>query len=122
MFNPYQSSAYSPYLQPQTVTQVSGIDSARQIRLPPNSSMFALDYDQKHVYAVYTDGAGVVSAVPYELTPCRQEGRYATVEQFNELGRQATELMRQFGIKRPSADGRERKRRGKEEPWTETCP
>lgn len=85
MFNPYQSNAYSPYLQPQTVTQVSGIDSARQIRLPPNSSMFALDYDQKHVYAVYTDGAGVVSAVPYELTPCRQDGRYATVEQFNEL-------------------------------------
>lgn len=84
MYNPYQQSI-SPYGQPQSVVQVSGIESARQIRLPPNSSMFALDYDQKHVYAVYTDGAGVATAVPYRLTPCEQAGRYVTVEQFEEL-------------------------------------
>lgn len=87
---PYQ--AMTPYQQfqqlpPQTVTQVSGIDSARQLRLPPNSSMFALDYDERHVYAVYTDGAGVVTATPYVLTPCEQgqPGDYVTVRQFNEF-------------------------------------
>ena len=84
MFNGSYQSGYG-YMQPQTVVQVSGIDSARQIRLPPNSSMFALDYDQKHVYAVYTDGAGVATAVPYTLTPCEEAGRYVTLEQFNEL-------------------------------------
>ena len=85
-YQPFQQLQQNPYRQqPQTVTQVSGIDSARQIRLPPNSSMFALDYDQKHVYAVYTDGAGVVTAVPYLLTPVSQESqRYVTQEQFEQ--------------------------------------
>lgn len=55
-FNPYQDQLAR--MQPQSVTRVSGIDSARQLRLPPNSSMFALDYDDQHVYAVFTDGAG----------------------------------------------------------------
>lgn len=55
-FNPYQEQLAR--LQPQSVTRVSGIGSARQLRLAPNSSMFALDYDDRHVYAVYTDGAG----------------------------------------------------------------
>lgn len=84
---PYQQ-ACQPQLPPQSVTQVSGIDSARQLRLPPSSSMFALDYDDRHIYAVYTDGAGVVTAKPYVLTPCEQEqpaGEYVTLRQFNEF-------------------------------------
>lgn len=56
--NPYQDQLARMQMQPQSVTRVSGIDSARQLRLPPNSSMFALDYDDQHVYAVFTDGAG----------------------------------------------------------------
>lgn len=91
--NPYQQQAaqlfqQAPQLPPQSVVQVSGIDSARQLRLPPNSSMFALDYDDRHVYAVFTDGAGVVTAKPYVLTPCEAEapgGDYVTVKQFNDF-------------------------------------
>ena len=67
-FNPYQDQLAR--MQPQSVTRVSGIDSARQLRLPPNSSMFALDYDDQHIYAVFTDGAGVVTAKPYLLKAC----------------------------------------------------
>lgn len=84
-FNPYQDQMTR--MQPQSVTRVSGIDSARQLRLPPNSSMFALDYDDQHVYAVYTDGAGVVTAKPYILKPCdepQEAGRYVTAEQFEQ--------------------------------------
>lgn len=84
-FNPYQDQMTR--MQPQSVTRVSGIDSARQLRLPPNSSMFALDYDDQHVYAVYTDGAGVVTAKPYILKPCdepQETGRYVTAEQFEQ--------------------------------------
>ena len=55
--NPYQDQLARMQMQPQSVTRVSGIDSARQLRLPPNSSMFALDYDDQHIYAVFTDGA-----------------------------------------------------------------
>lgn len=87
--NPYQSPAQPvPQLPPQNVVQVSGIESARQLRLPPNSSMFALDYDDRHVYAVYADGAGVVAVKPYVLTPCEAErpaGDYVTQQQFNEF-------------------------------------
>lgn len=65
-YQPFQPFGANPYqdqlarMQPQSVTRVSGIGSARQLRLPPNSSMFALDYDDEHVYAVFTDGAGVI--------------------------------------------------------------
>ena len=91
MYNPYQP--YNPYAQmmrqaqpPQTVTQVAGIESARQMALPPNSSAFALDYDNEHVYYVYTDGAGVAKADAYRLVPCSEESRqYVTREQFDEL-------------------------------------
>lgn len=90
--NPYQQAAQmfqpAPQLPPQSVVQVSGIDSARQLRLPPNSSMFALDYDDRHVYAVFTDGAGVVTAKPYVLTPCEAEapgGEYVTRKQFDDF-------------------------------------
>lgn len=60
-FNPYQDQLAR--MQPQSVTRVSGIDSARQLRLPPNSSMFALDYDDQHIYAVFT----AVGAVEFAM-------------------------------------------------------
>ena len=47
--------------------------------------MLALDYDDRHVYAVYSDGAGTVTAKPYVMTPCEDEqpkGGYVTMEQF----------------------------------------
>ena len=84
MFQPYQYQPWRDSLQPQSVTRVSGIGSARQLRLPPNSSMLALDYDDCHVYAVYTDGAGVVTAKPYELKPCEPAGEYVTNAEFRE--------------------------------------
>ena len=85
--NPYQDQLARMQMQPQSVTRVSGIDSARQLRLPPNSSMFALDYDDQHVYAVFTDGAGVVTAKPYLLKACDEPqaaGGYVTAEQFEQ--------------------------------------
>ena len=82
--NPYQDQLARMQMQPQSVTRVSGIDSARQLRLPPNSSMFALDYDDQHIYAVFTDGAGVVTAKPYLLKACDEPqaagGRVAALE------------------------------------------
>lgn len=85
--NPYQDQLARMQMQPQSVTRVSGIDSARQLRLPPNSSMFALDYDDQHIYAVFTDGAGVVTAKPYLLKECDEPqaaGSYVTAEQFEQ--------------------------------------
>lgn len=87
--NPYerQLAQMRGQMPPQQVTRVSGVESARQIPLAPNSTMLALDYDDRHVYAVYSDGAGTVTAKTYVMTPCedeRPQGGYVTVEQFNE--------------------------------------
>lgn len=93
---PYQpSQGFQPLMQPyqplcqppQTVTRLAGLSSARQLRLPPNSSMLALDYDDRHVYAVASDGAGVVDARMYSLVPCdeQQGGEYVTRKQFDEF-------------------------------------
>ena len=87
--NPYerQLAQMRGQMPPQQVTRVSGIGSARQIPLAPNSTMLALDYDDRHVYAVYSDGAGTVTAKPYVMTPCedeQQRGEYVTLSQFNE--------------------------------------
>lgn len=88
---PYQpmqgfQSIMQPYQPPQSVTRVAGIGSARQLRLPPNSSMLALDYDDRHVYAVASDGAGTVAATAYTLEPCGDEGGgYVTRKQFDEF-------------------------------------
>lgn len=98
MYNqPFQpnSNIYGrlPY---QNVIQVYGINSARQLNLPPNSSMFALDYDDEHIYAVFTDGAGTVSVKPYTLTPCEpQTGAdgLVTIKQFNEWKEQVNERL-----------------------------
>ena len=49
--------------------------------------MFALDYDDQHIYAVFTDGAGVVTAKPYLLKACDEPqatGSYVTAEQFEQ--------------------------------------
>lgn len=87
--NPYerQLAQIRGQMPPQQVTRVSGIGSARQIPLAPNSTMLALDYDDRHVYAVYSDGAGTVTAKPYVMTPCEDEqprGGYVTMEQFEK--------------------------------------
>ena len=87
--NPYerQLAQMRGQMPPQQVTRVSGIGSARQIPLAPNSTMLALDYDDRHVYAVYSDGAGTVTAKPYVMTPCEDEqprGGYVTMEQFEK--------------------------------------
>ena len=63
--NPYerQLAQMRGQMPPQQVTRVSGIESARQIPLAPNSTMLALDYDDRHVYAVYSGGDGHGQAV-----------------------------------------------------------
>lgn len=100
-FNQPFNNYYSPQMmrqQPQTVTRVAGISSARQMPLPPNSSAFALDYDDEHVYYVYTDGAGVAKADAYKLVPCADEGaRYATKAQFDQLRGELDELVSKLG-------------------------
>lgn len=73
-FAPYGGAYGQQLAQLQQVTRVSGIESARQIPLPPNSTMLALDYDDRHVYAVYSDGAGTVTAKPYTMEPCEAPG------------------------------------------------
>lgn len=107
--NPYQQAAQpfqpAPQLPPQNVVQVSGIGSARQLRLPPNSSMFALDYDDRHVYAVFTDGAGVVTAKPYVLAPCEEEqpaGEYVTLRQFDEFKEAVNGRLSELGSSDPA--------------------
>ena len=87
--NPYerQLAQIRGQMPPQQVTRVSGIGSARQIPLAPNSAMLALDYDDRHVYAVYSDGAGTVTAKPYLLKACDEPqaaGSYVTAEQFEQ--------------------------------------
>lgn len=112
-YQPFQPFGANPYqdqlarMQPQSVTRVSGIGSARQLRLPPNSSMFALDYDDEHVYAVFTDGAGVVTAKPYVLKPCDEgltaEG-YVTAEQFEQWKGEIDERISKLQQARPDGD------------------
>lgn len=102
---PAQLFQPAPQLPPQSVVQVSGIDSARQLRLPPNSSMFALDYDDRHVYAVFTDGAGVVTAKPYVLTPCDEErpaSGFVTVQQFDEFKEAVNGRLSELGPAHPA--------------------
>lgn len=91
---------YQPWQQPaQSVVRVSGIDSARQLRLPPNSSMLALDYDDRHVYAVASDGAGVVAAKAYTLEPCeaqQPQGGFVTEGQFAQFKEEINERLSQL--------------------------
>ena len=106
-FNTYQDQLARMQMQPQSVTRVSGIDSARQLRLPPNSSMFALDYDDQHVYAVFTDGAGVVTAKPYLLKACDEPqaaGRYVTAEQFERWKGEVDERISKLQQAGPDGD------------------
>ena len=111
MYQPFNQpfNNYYPQMmrqQPQTVTRVAGISSARQMPLPPNSSAFALDYDDEHVYYVYTDGAGVAKADAYKLVPCADEGaQYATKAQFDQLKGDFDELVSKLGSSAKHAAG-----------------
>lgn len=83
-------------LPQQNVIQVYGINSARQLNLAPNSSLFVLDYDDEHVYAVFSDGAGTVSVKPYLLTECEPENtteNFVTAKQFKEWKEQVNERL-----------------------------
>lgn len=99
--NPYerQLAQMRGQMPPQQVTRVSGVESARQIPLAPNSTMLALDYDDRHVYAVYSDGAGTVTAKPYVMTPCEEErpqGEFVTLSQFNAWKAEVNEHLSQL--------------------------
>lgn len=64
MYNPYY---YQP--QPQQIQRIAGEQSARQVRLAPNSSALFLDEREPIVWLCVSDGVGTVTPTPYDITP-----------------------------------------------------
>ena len=64
MYNPY---FYQP--QPQQIQRIAGEQSARQVRLAPNSSALFLDEREPIVWLCVSDGVGTVTPTPYDITP-----------------------------------------------------
>lgn len=91
MFNQYPYGWQTPFqaVQPpqKSVTRVSGVESARRLQLPPNSSEILLDYDDKHCYVAYTDGAGTLTVKPCEIRPIEESAapEYLTVSDFEKF-------------------------------------
>ena len=60
----------NPYSMPtQQIMQANGIESAKQIRLAPNSSALVADTMSPIVYKCMSDSMGIVSVEAYDITP-----------------------------------------------------
>lgn len=68
----------APQLSPQSVVQISSIYSTQAAMLLPRPLPLALDYDDRHVYAVFADDTGAVTTGTYQLLPCGKESRLAS--------------------------------------------
>lgn len=61
---------YNAYMLPsQQIMQANGIESAKQIRLAPNSSALVADTMSPIVYKCMSDSMGIVSVEAYDITP-----------------------------------------------------
>ena len=65
---PYQQGYHPTFQHKQEVMKVNGRASAQSIQLPPNSSVLALDNTAPIVWLCVSDGAGMVTATPYDIT------------------------------------------------------
>lgn len=62
MYNPY-------YLPQQQVQKIAGEQSARSMRMAPNSSALFLDEREPIVWLCVSDGVGTVTPTAYDITP-----------------------------------------------------
>lgn len=62
-------SAFSPNMPKFEVIKVNGKAGAENFRMAPNSSALLLDSTAPIVWYVQTDGAGYLTAAPFDITP-----------------------------------------------------
>ena len=94
-FNPFAQYGYQPnisqnqFLQPQSLTKVSGLEGAKAYQMPPNSSAALFHESEDLLYVKTTDGAGfptirVFRFEPYDEKP-PETVRYVTVDEFEKF-------------------------------------
>ena len=76
--NPYQNFQQPNTLPSQQILQANGMDSVKQIRLMPNSSVLVADATLPIVYRCISDGVGVVNVEAFDIVPHKSE---AEIEQ-----------------------------------------
>ena len=72
MFNGFQPQMpqmqAAQYIPQQQIIQANGKASIDAIKLPPNSSVLVMDTSAPMVWMCVSDGVGVVTATPYDIT------------------------------------------------------
>lgn len=84
MMYPY----YQPRIPRQEIIRVNGRNGAMSIQMPPNSSALALDETAPLVWLCQTDGAGYLTATPFDIT-LHQEAPQVNI---NDLSARLTRL------------------------------
>lgn len=83
----------NPYSMPtQQILQANGIDSARQIRLAPNSSALIADATMPIVYRCIADSMGVVNVEAFDIAPHKQVEQQTMTEAINEMNARLRKL------------------------------
>ena len=84
---PYQpQQAFYPQMQPQQqIVQVNGKASIEALKLPPNSSLLAMDTSAPMVWMCVSDGVGRVTATPYDVSVHKEEEKKEAEETAKKL-------------------------------------
>ena len=84
----YPPPMRGPMLTRQEITRVNGRNGAMAIQMAPNSSVLVLDETAPLVWLCQTDGAGYLTAAPFDIAP-HQEAPQVSV---NDLSARLTRL------------------------------
>ena len=91
----------------QEVTRVNGRNGALSLQLPPNSSVLVLDETAPLVWLCQTDGAGYLSAAPFDIAP-HQEAPQINMNDLNARIARLEEIVNG----KPDAGSSKQKRKG----------
>ena len=103
--NPYNFN-YQP-LRRYEIIRVRGEEGAKSFKMAPNSSTILADETGALIWVVQTDGAGYLTATPYDITLHQQPKQI----DINDLADRITQLEEMLNAKSNSGTNRQSKKR-----------
>lgn len=62
----FRNNNYAPHFE---ITRVNGVEGAKSFQMGPNSNYLLLDNTAPIIWFVQTDGAGLLTPTPYDISP-----------------------------------------------------